>query len=201
MFTILYSRNRFGSLSGGALPVAPDSAMYLVRDFVSSWHLVGLGSSEPAPLWLLITAGASLITAGNPQIFIYLFFLSIPVILYCLAYRSARKYSLTNYSATFIGFIYAISPVVLASINQGRIGTLVVAILLPIIFTSLYQHNNLTTLKWRKLYLITILAGISATFSPIFLLFWFYYHLFQLVVFTSALKIVKAINGRLFLKI
>jgi GT2 family glycosyltransferase len=200
IFTILYSRNRFGSLSGGVLPVAPDSAMYLVRDFVSSWHLVGLGSSEPAPLWLLITAGASFITAGNPQIFIYLFFLSIPVILYCVAYRSARKYSLTNYSATFVGFIYAISPVVLASINQGRIGTLTVAILLPIIFTSLHKHDSLTTLKWRKLYLITILAGISATFSPIFLLFWFYYHLFQLVVFYSGLKNSKSYQWEIILK-
>ena len=200
IFTILYSRNRFGSLSGGVLPVAPDSAMYLIRDFVSSWHLVGLGSSEPAPLWLLITAGASFITAGNPQVFIYLFFLSIPVILYCLAYRSARKYSLTNYSATFVGFIYAISPVVLASINQGRIGTLAVAILLPIIFTSLYKHNSLTTLKWRKLYLITILAGVSATFSPIFLLFWFYYHLFQLVVFYFGLKNSKSYQWEIILK-
>jgi hypothetical protein len=200
IFTIIYSRNRFGSLSGGVLPVAPDSAMYLVRDFVSSWHLVGLGSSEPAPLWLLITAGASSITAGNPQVFIYLFFLSIPVILYCLAYRSARKYSLTNYSATFVGFIYAISPVVLASINQGRIGTLAVAILLPIIFTSLYKHNSLTTLKWRKLYLITILAGVSATFSPIFLLFWFYYHLFQLVVFYFGLKNSKSYQWEIILK-
>ncbi|MEY3454433.1 MAG: hypothetical protein RLZZ147_558, partial [Actinomycetota bacterium] len=172
IFTIIYSRNRFGSLSGGALPVSPDSAMYLVRDFVSSWHLVGLGSSTPAPLWILITAGASSITAGNPQIFTYLFFFTLPVFLYSLAYRSARRYSLTNYSATFIGLIYAISPVVLTSINQGRIGTLVVAILLPVIFTSLHEHKALATLKWRKLYLVTIFAAIAATFSPAFLLFW-----------------------------
>jgi GT2 family glycosyltransferase len=200
IFTIIYSRSRFGSLSGGALPVSPDSAMYLVRDFVSSWHLVGLGSSTPAPLWVLITAGASSITAGNPQIFIYLFFFAIPIVLYSLAYRSARKYSLTNYSATFIGLIYAISPVVLTSINQGRIGTLVVAILIPIIFTAFHKHNGLTSLKWRKLYLVTILAAIAATFSPVFLLFWFFYHLYQLVMFYSTLKNSRSYQWQVILK-
>ncbi|NCU78005.1 MAG: glycosyltransferase family 2 protein [Actinobacteria bacterium] len=200
IFTILYSRNRFGSLSGGALPVAPDSAMHLVRDFVSSWHLVGLGSSSPAPLWMLLLAGASLITAGNPQIFIYLFFLLIPFTLFSLAYRSARKYSLTTYSATFVGLIYAISPVALSAINQGRVGTLVVAILVPIIFTSLNQHKLLSTLKWRKLYLVSILAAVGATFSPAFLLFWFYYHLFQLVMFYASLKRSKSYKWQVILK-
>ncbi|NDG25126.1 MAG: glycosyltransferase family 2 protein, partial [Actinobacteria bacterium] len=171
-----------------------------VRDFVSSWHLVGLGSSSPAPLWMLLLAGASLITAGNPQIFIYLFFLLIPITLFSLAYRSARKYSLTTYSATFVGLIYAISPVALSAINQGRVGTLVVAILVPIIFTSLNQHKLLSTLKWRKLYLVTILAAVGATFSPAFLLFWFYYHLFQLVMFYASLKRSKSYKWQVILK-
>lgn len=49
--SIFYSRNRFGSLSGGALAVAPDSAMKLITSYVDSWHLVGLGSSNQAPVW------------------------------------------------------------------------------------------------------------------------------------------------------
>ncbi len=48
--SIFYSRNRFGSLSGGALAVAPDSAMQLITSYVDSWHLVGLGSSNQAPV-------------------------------------------------------------------------------------------------------------------------------------------------------
>ncbi len=76
---------------------------------------------------------------------------------------------------------FALSPAVLTSINQGRIGTLVVAAFIPILFTALYNHQQLTDLKWRKLYLITIVAAITAAFSPIFLLIWLGYHLYQLI--------------------
>jgi len=69
----------------------------------------------------------------------------------------------------------------LTSINQGRIGTLVVAAFFPILFTALYNHQQLTDLKWRKLYLIAIVAAITAAFSPIFLLIWLGYHLYQLI--------------------
>jgi len=181
IFSIFYSRNRFGSLSGGALPVAPDSAMDLINDFFTSWHLVGLGSSSPTPLWVLIVGLASVITGGNPQILIYLIFFLIPSLLYVLTYRSARKLNLSNYSATFAGFVFALSPAILTSINQGRIGTLVVAAFFPILFTALYNHQQLTDLKWRKLYLIAIVAAITAAFSPIFLLIWLGYHLYQLI--------------------
>ena len=181
IFSIFYSRNRFGSLSGGALPVAPDSAMHLISNFFTSWHLVGLGSSSPTPLWVLIVGLASVITGGNPQIFINLFFFFIPLLLYVLTYRSARRFNLSNYSATFAGFIFAVSPAILTSINQGRIGTLVVAALFPILFTALYNHQQLTDLKWRKLYLVTIVAAIAAAFSPIFLLVWLGYQIYQLI--------------------
>jgi hypothetical protein len=46
IISFLYSRNRLGSLSGGALAVAPDSAFELLRRYVDSWHLVGLGLED-----------------------------------------------------------------------------------------------------------------------------------------------------------
>ena len=120
IFSIFYSRNRFGSLSGGVLPVSPDSAMELLSEYISSWHSVGLGSSTATPLWVLILAIASILTGGNPQIFIYLFFFFAPITLYILTYRAGRKYSLTNYSATFAGIIYAISPAVLTQSTRAE---------------------------------------------------------------------------------
>lgn len=181
IFSIFYSRNRFGSLSGGVLPVSPDSAMELLSEYISSWHSVGLGSSTATPLWVLILAIASILTGGNPQIFIYLFFFFAPITLYILTYRAGRKYSLTNYSATFAGIIYAISPAVLTSINQGRIGTLVVAMLVPILFITLDNYHKLEAITWRRLYFTTFIAGIAAAFSPLFLLVWLGYHLYLLV--------------------
>jgi GT2 family glycosyltransferase len=181
IFSIFYSRNRFGSLSGGALPVAPDSATHLLQDYIASWHLVGIGSSSPTPLWVLILAAGSVFTGGNPQIFIYLFFFLTPFLLYVLTYRAAQKFALTNYSATFAGFIYALSPAVFTAINQARIGSMVVAILIPLIFITLNNYHNLSALTWRKLYSTTLIAGVAAAFSPLFLLTWLGYQAYLLI--------------------
>ena len=176
IISIFYSRNRFGSLSGGALAVAPDSAMQLISSYIDSWHLVGLGSSNQAPVWQPIIGILSLITAGNPQIFLALLMFLTPLILFILAYRTARSYSLTNYSSVFVAFLYALSPVVLASINQGRLGTIAVAILLPILLQLLIKNKFVANLSWRRIYLIAFIAGLASAFSELFLLSWIVIH-------------------------
>ena len=174
--SIFYSRNRFGSLSGGALAVAPDSAMQLISSYVDSWHLVGLGSSNQAPVWQPIIGILSLITAGNPQIFLALLMFLTPLILFILAYKTARSYSLTNYSSVFVAFLYAFSPVVLASINQGRLGTIAVAIFLPVLLQLLIKNKLVEDLTWRRTYLIALVAGLASAFSELFLLGWVVIH-------------------------
>jgi hypothetical protein len=174
--SLFYSRNRFGSLSGGALAVAPDSAMQLITSYVNSWHLVGLGSGNQAPVWQPIIGILSLITAGNPQIFLALLMFLTPLILFTLAYKTARSYSLTNYSSVFVAFLYAFSPVVLASINQGRLGTIAVAIFLPILLQLLIKNKLVANLTWRRTYLIALVAGLASAFSELFLLGWIAIH-------------------------
>jgi hypothetical protein len=174
--SLFYSRNRFGSLSGGALAVAPDSAVQLIASYVDSWHLVGLGSSNQAPVWQPIIGILSLITAGNPQIFLALLMFLTPLILFILAYKTARSYSLTNYSSVFVAFLYAFSPVVLTSINQGRLGTIAVAILLPVLLQLLIKNKLVADLTWRRTYLISLVAGLASAFSELFLLGWIAIH-------------------------
>ena len=96
IISVLYSRNRLGSLSGGTMAVAPASAIELITSYVNSWHLVGLGSSSSAPAWIPIIGIASFITAGNPQVFLAVLFFFAPTLLFIFSYRTARKYSLTN---------------------------------------------------------------------------------------------------------
>lgn len=172
VISILYSRNRFGSISGGALAVSPDSAQQLVNSYIDSWHLVGLGSGNQAPIWQLIIGILSLLTAGNPQIFIALLMFSTPLILFLLGYKAARTYPLTKYSSVFVAFLYAFSPVVLASINQGRLGTVVVAILVPVLFILLIKNELIEKITWRRIYGICLIAGVASAFSPLFLLGW-----------------------------
>ena len=172
LISILYSRNRLGSLSGGAMAVAPASAMEMITSYVNSWHLIGLGSSSAAPAWIPIIGIASFITAGNPQIFLACLFLFSPTLLFILSYRAARKYSLTNYSSVFVGIIYALSPVTLTAINQGRLGTLVIALILPGLFTLLERNRGLKNIGWRKVFSIALITAVAGAFSPLFLLSW-----------------------------
>ena len=172
IISVLYSRNRLGSLSGGTMAVAPASAIELITSYVNSWHLVGLGSSSSAPAWIPIIGIASFITAGNPQVFLAVLFFFAPTLLFISSYRTARKYSLTNYSSVFVGFIYALSPVTLTSINQGRLGTLVIALILPGLFTLLEKNRGLINIGWRKVFAIALIAGLAGAFSPLFLAAW-----------------------------
>jgi GT2 family glycosyltransferase len=181
VISTLYSRNRFGLLSGGALPISTSSAKDLITSYANSWHLIGLGSSNAAPSWMPLIGFASLITAGNPQLLITITYFLVPVLLYILFYRTARKYTLTSYSAVFAAIIYSLSPVVLTAINQGRIGTISTAILLPPVFTLLEKNKKLINLSWRKIYAITLLAGIAAAFSPLFLTGWVFFQTSVLV--------------------
>ncbi len=174
--SIFYSRNRLGSLSGGALAVSPASAYELINSYFNSWHQIGLGSSAAVPLWVPIIGLASFITAANPQSFITALFFLAPTLLFILSYRSARNYALSKYFSVFLGFIYALSPVVLTSINQGRLGTIVVALLLPALITLLGRYQGLLKISWRKIFSITLLAAVAAAFSPLFLLGWICFH-------------------------
>jgi hypothetical protein len=99
-----------------------------------------------------------------------------PLILFTLAYKTARSYSLTNYSSVFVAFLYAFSPVVLASINQGRLGTIAVAIFLPILLQLLLKDKLVENLTWRRTYAIALVAGLASAFSELFLLGWIVIH-------------------------
>jgi GT2 family glycosyltransferase len=175
--SLLYSRNRYGSLSGGALAVAPASAFELISSYLSSWHLVGLGSSAAAPAWIPIVGIASFATAANPQSLIAALFFLTPTLLFILTFRTARRYSLTRFSSFFVAFIYALSPVTLTAINQGRIGTIVIALLIPGLFTLLEKRRGLGNLSWRKIFSITLIAAVAGAFSSLFLLMWILFHL------------------------
>ncbi len=175
--SFLYSRNRIGSLSGGALPVAPDSAMELLKRYVDSWHLVGLGSSVAVPTWLPLIAIASAITLGNPQTFLSLFFYLVPTIAFIVFYRSATRFALAKYSAFTAGLLYAFSPVILAAINQGRIGTLAIALILPSLFTLMPKDLRVEKLSLRRVAGICLIAAVATAFSPLFGIGWILLHI------------------------
>ena len=172
LISLFASRNRFGSISGGALPASPSGAMDLISKYIESWHIVGMGSAEFSPPWIVILAIASLITFGKVWLFITAFFLLMPSLAFFVMYRSARRFGLSIQVAVFGGLIYGLSPVVWNSINQGRLGTLVIALLAPILLSLMPRTLSFESLSWRRTYSLALLASLLAAFSSLFLAIW-----------------------------
>ena len=172
LISLIASRNRFGSISGGALAIAPNSAADLFAKYTESWHLVGLGSAASTPPWVAILAGASGITFGKVWLFLTIFFLLVPPLAFFAMYRSARRVGLSIQISVIGGLLYAMSPVIWNSINQGRLGTLVISLVAPSFLSVLPKRMDFEELSWRRVYALTLLAGFISAFSPIFLIIW-----------------------------
>ncbi len=172
LISIFASRNRFGSISGGALALAPHSGMDLLHSYASAWHLVGLGSSASAPPWMALVGISSLLTLGNAALLITLIFLFAPAISYLAIYRVLMRQGIRrNYGLIGAG-IYAASPALWASINQGRLGTLLVIQLLPTLLALEPFARERESSSWRRIFSISLLAAVVGSFSPTLLGIW-----------------------------
>ncbi len=162
ILTLIWSRNRFGSISGGALPISQTGASDLWQSYFASWHQVGMGSANAAPPWLAVLAAASIIFLGKVPFMMTLIFILLPVILFWSSHFLFAKLSKSASLAVAASVLYAISPVSIAAINSGRIGTLTALIFAPLIPLALRQWREIELLNWRRIF------GASLLFSLIF---------------------------------
>lgn len=164
-FAIIWSRNRFGSLVGGALPATPQSAMDLWRSYLESWHQVGMGSTSASPTWVAIVAAFSTILFGKSGLFITLFFLLAPLFMVISSFHLFAQFTKNQWLATVCALLYAVSPVSIASINSGRLGTITVIILLPLLVMTLRNWESIDQYSWRRIWAISLLAAVIFAFS------------------------------------
>lgn len=165
LFTIIWSRNRFGTIEGGALATAPQSATELWRQYVASWHPVGMGTTSSMPVWTLIIALGSLLVLGNVHLFITLFFLGAPALFMWSSYYLLKKLTSHVTLALFLCGMYAISPVALAAINQGRIGTIVSLALAPLALRLALQWREIEQAPWQRIFSFALLYSLMTAFS------------------------------------
>ncbi len=169
LISLLASRHRWGDLSGGALALIPHGARDLLSQYADSWHAVGMGSAAHTPPWIAVLGIASLFTLGSTTLFVATLFLLTPTLAFFVMYRSSKRVGLTPIVAVIAGLLYGFSPVIWNSINQGRLGTIVVALLAPTFF-SLSPHRAIVEIKsWRKIYSLALFASLIAAFSAPFL--------------------------------
>ncbi len=165
LISILNSRNRFGALVGGALPISPSGATDLWRTYFESWHQVGMGSSKAAPTWVAITAIASVFFLGKVQFLITTFFLVAPIIMMFTASKLLKRLTTNSWISVPAAFLYAISPVAIAAVSTGHIATVLFLILAPYVALLLQDIERIQDFTWRKIAGISLLLALLYGFS------------------------------------
>ena len=181
MISLVASRGRYGSLSGGALALSPASGLAALKSYADSWHLVGLGSAAPMPPWLPLLGISSILTLGNLSLLITLIFLFAPALCYLTIYRVLLRSGVEkNYGLVGAG-IYVASPLLWATINEGRIGTLLVLQLAPALLSLSPFSSSVENFSWRRTFAISLLAGVIGAFAPLLLGIWMFIQLGLLI--------------------
>ncbi|MEI6811719.1 MAG: glycosyltransferase family 2 protein [Actinomycetes bacterium] len=165
IFTTLWSRHRYGSLSGGALSTTPESAMDLWRRYLVSWHAVAMGSAVPTPTWVSIIAMASALTLGKASFFIAALFWATPLILMWSMHSLVRQFTKNSWLIVGASASYALTPVAIASVNSGRLGTIVTLIVAPQIVRYLPRLLAIETLEWQFIFGFSLLLALLSAFS------------------------------------
>ena len=176
IYSIIFSHSRFGAIAGGALPESPKGVSELWKLYAESWHQVGMGSSSATPTWVALIALIGTITFGNAQLFISGLFLFAPLILFGAIFIWLRKITSHIWLAIVGGALYAMSPVALAAVNSGRLGTLMVMVTLPLTLHLLSGTLEIEKLSIRKIFQLGLFLSITIAFSlPYFLALSFFY--------------------------
>ncbi len=164
-FVSMWSTHRYGALSGGALEMPPFGASDLWREYGQSWHQIAMGSSSSTPPWILILAIGSTLYMGKAIAFMAFFFWVAPLLMALSVYFLLRRFSQNSWLVVSASLAYAISPVSIASINSGRLGTIVALIVAPRIVSYLPRFIQIETATWRMIFGVSLLISILTSFS------------------------------------
>ena len=165
--SLIAFRGRYTDLVGGAMPLTPDSGLNLLRQYVDSWHIVGLGSSVNMPPWIAILGTATLITGFNAKLFISLLFVLAVPLAFIGAYLLAKKFTNLPYLALGAALLYSFAPLGLTSLNAGRLATVLLFVVGPWLVRALLDLEILESLSWRKVWWLAILLTVVFAFSPL----------------------------------
>lgn len=168
--SLIWTRHRWGHLSGGNLAQSPHHFKDLFNLYLASWHEVGMGSGLSTPAWIPLLLLASLVTLGNVALFITIFFLAAPFILLLISQRFLARYTDNKWLSVGAGLLYALSPVSIAAINSGRIGVVLFLAIIPYFVSALGRWVDIENQSWRGIFAYSLFIWLLFAFNPSVLL-------------------------------
>ena len=154
-----------GVIQGGALLPSPSGASDLWAYYIDAWHNVGPGSTADSPPYLALIAVLGTIFFGKATWAVqFLVLLSIPLAGWA-AYFASRSMISSKAIRVWGALTYALVPAVAGALAQGRIGTLVVAVVLPFAVRSVYRTTQLGA-TYRRAAGTALLLAVVLAFAP-----------------------------------
>ena len=196
ILTFFWSRNRLGAISGGALPEQPNGASDLWNIYLSGWHSIGMGTSAAAPPWLAVLAISTIPFLGSVKFAVAALFFLAPILMAATFHMLLKRLSDNRWITVSSALLYAISPVTISAVDSGRLSTVVILILLPLLVIASIGWWQIERFTWRRVFAVSFLTAVLASFSPIVFLLLILFTL--LAVFRDYLDSNQGIEIKLF---
>ncbi|WP_405492249.1 glycosyltransferase [Streptomyces sp. NBC_00096] len=158
-----------GSLMGGALLPAPGGGLDLWRVYADDWQPVGTGSTAGAPPYLAVLGALSTLLFGSTNAALTLLLVCSVPLAGLTAYFASRPLVESRLLRAWASVAYAFLPAVTGALAGGRLGTAVLAILLPLIARSAVAAFGFGGEEgsWRSAWTYTLLLTLAAAFTPV----------------------------------
>ncbi|GLY89118.1 glycosyltransferase family 2 protein [Actinoallomurus iriomotensis] len=155
-----------GRIGGGALVPAWGGASDLWAEYLTGWHPVGLGSGAGAPPYAGVLAALATLLLGKPWLAVLVILVAGVPLAGLTAYTAARRLrGLAVPVAVWAGVTYALLPVATGAVATGRLGTIVVIVLLPLI--GVFATGTLTTPSRHAPWAAGLLLAVAMAFAPL----------------------------------
>ncbi|MCX6397022.1 MAG: glycosyltransferase family 2 protein [Propionibacteriales bacterium] len=155
-----------GPLHGGALLPAPDGVGHWWQLWAGWQHDLSTGSDAPGPAYLFELAVLGTAFLGNVELVLQLVFLLAVPVAFLGALRFGRRLLQGTWAPLWAAAAYGLMPVVSGAVNQGRLGTVVGAAVLPLVATAALGLGAEGTPRWRAAWRTALLTGLLVAFVP-----------------------------------
>ncbi|MFF5101343.1 glycosyltransferase [Streptomyces sp. NPDC000134] len=161
-----------GALAGGALLPAPDGAGALWSRYTDTWHAVGAGGTGSAPPYLAILAVLASVLLGSSGLAVTVLLVGSVPLAGLTAYFASRPLVPSRLLRAWAAVAYAFLPAATGALAGGRIGTAVLAVLLPLLARAGAAAAGLTHPSgargsWRATWAYALLLTVATAFTPV----------------------------------
>ncbi|MGW0737884.1 glycosyltransferase family 2 protein [Streptomyces sp. NPDC002851] len=173
LFSLIACRSLLGggALAGGAMLPAPADVGELWSRYLDEWHAIGTGGTQSAPPYLAIVAVLATLLFGSTGF-------AVTVLLVCsvplagvAAYFASRPLIESRLLRAWASVAYAFLPAATGALAGGRLGTAVLAMLLPLLARAAVAASGATAGSgrgsWRATWAYALLLTLATAFTPV----------------------------------